>query len=244
MVKVNSFRAVFLDPDEAARARLKIATSSLDCFEALHGCGTFHDGLRLIQRYARVDLIFLSEKITPNKINEFIEIARRQPNCAAAVFIVIKQSASSGLSPADAVLIGADGMLCEPFSVDNLMEVVKLATKLGQERELVRNKISITLLVTDAINQLDAAAYLMARGSNPGALLKSLRDLKKKIRALPEDYNALFQNIFMKLVDKTFPMTNSLATKIYEGASARVRKKTEMKIWKEIASIQNLKLDE
>ena len=138
-------------------------------------------------------------------------------------------------------MLGADAILCEPFSADGLVEVVELAERLGKEREEVRNRISVTLLVTDLINQLDATSVLMSEGMNPIALRKSLANLGKKIHELREDQLEAYYDILSRLTSKATPMNKQIATKIYRGVSSRVRRNTELKICREISALNRFK---
>ena len=235
---MKKLKGLIFDPDQKSRMRLKTSTTSVEYFESVIPCGSERETLSWVDRQDRVDLIFISEKIDPDIIERFINRVKDSAKGIECIFVVVKASPTGGIPISEALCRGADGILCEPFSVDNLVEVVELAERIGREREEVRAKISMTLLVTDIINQIDAAAYLSANGCRPRTLFKSLQNLARRVREIPNERIDIYFDIVFKLVSSAPPMSEQLATKIYRGASDRVRRNTEFKVWREIASLR------
>ena len=238
---MQQLKGLILDPDKKSRVRLKTATDSLDEFGAVTACSDERETLKWVDRYDKVDIVFVSEKLDQTRVGSFIEQVKQCSNCMSAVFVVIKPNSGSGLSAADALMLGADAILCEPFSADGLSEVVQLAERLGRERDEVRNRIAITLLVTDLINQLDATSVLVSEGLDPVALRKSLANLGEKLQSMTAEQRETYFDILVRLTSKATPMNKHLATKVYHGVSARVRRNTELKICREIASFNRFK---
>ena len=235
---MRQFKGIIFDPDLNSRTRLKSATIPVSYFDTVYHCGTERETLTWIDRQDQIDIIFISERIDPDTIERFIDKVKDSAKGIECIFILVKVSPSGGLPVSEALSRGIDGILCEPFSVDNLTEVVELAERIGHEREEVRAKISMTLLVTDMVNQIDAAAYLVRNGCNPRALFKSLKNLSDRACEIPDERLEVYFDIVFRLVSSTAPMNKELATKIYRGASERVRRNTEFRVWREIASLR------
>jgi len=235
---LKQLKGVIFDPDKKSRMRLKTATTPIAYFETMIPCGNQRETLDWIDREDRVDIVFLSERIDSEVIENFIAQVKNSAKGVDSIFVVVKSSADGGIPVSEALSLGADGILCEPFSVANLVEVVELANKIARERAGMRARITITLLVTDLVNQIDAAAYLVKQGYRPKTLIKSLHKLGERIREIKDEHLDVYFEVVTKLVSATKPMNRDLATKIYRGASQRVRRNTEIKLWHEIANIR------
>jgi len=234
----HTYTGVIYDPDEGSRMRLKSATMSVSDFGAVSAGADEHDAMLCVDRHQRVDLIFLSEKIAADRIQRFIETSKQNPKAELASFIIVKSSTLGGITAPGALLLGADGIICEPFSVEALMEIIALARRLSRERELVHRRLGATLLVTDLISQIDAAAYLKAQGTKAVSLERSMRQLREKARELAEEQPEIYFDVLVRLLEKAKPMQGELKTRLYQGASNAVRRRVETKLLHEIAALQ------
>lgn len=199
--------------------RLKTAAAPIS-YLTMAPCSNERDVMERVEREERVDIMFLSERLDPETLENLIQRVKNSEKGTECVFVVVKSSPDGGIPVSEALSLGADCILCEPFSVDNLAQVVELGNKIARDRK-GRARLSATLLVTDILDQIDAAAFLMKSGHNPGILMKSARKLGERIHEIEDEDLGMYFEIVFKLINLKKPMNKELAAEIYRRASER-----------------------
>ena len=226
----SKFDALLVDPDLQSRMRLKQATSSVAAFGTVQQVGDLKQASAAISSSEECDVVFLSSRCGKDDIKSFVATAKqsRQGQDAAYV-LLLGANDQAGSSVATNVLIGVDGFLVEPYSVDSLVEITQLAARVKKERSSAREKIAIRLLVHEIMGQIDIVAQLKKGGASAGISSKSLRETCSVLQTLEgESLNTYFE-LALKMFEEA-PVPPVQQTKLYSGASKRMREREEAKL--------------
>ena len=174
------------------------------------------------------DVLFISYRFDSREVAEFITEAKTLPSSQDAAFILMKRSQDQqSTAIASSMLDGADGLLFEPFSVNQLVEITGIASRVKKERSQAREEMALKFLLADVMNQIDQVAYLKSCEYEIGQSMKKLKDMCVVFSTLgPES-----KQIYNKLVIDTFeaaPIPKLVfQRKKYAGVSSRVQKRME-----------------
>lgn len=233
----RKFNCIILDPIMDTRMRLKQATQAVQDFGATHNAATPDEAIRICRGEQEIDVVFVTGRIPREEFAEFVgEAKQTKQGEDSAYVLVLKSQTDSQSDLASAMMAGADGILCEPYSVDQLVEITRLAAKVRKERTDARERIAIGIMVDELITQLDLVAFLKACGCEPGTSIKTLRELGDKIHALNHEYLPIYFELIAEKFEQVPPPKRAFQTKIYAGASSRVRQQMERRIYAELSS--------
>lgn len=227
--KVDS---LVIESDMPARNRLKQAAISIPEFGKMEFQSNTAEGLqRLTSGGMNYDVVFVSYRIASEEVVSFIKQGKEAKHAQDAAFILILENADQNSSVvASNMLVGADGLLFEPFSVDQLVEITRLAAKVKRERADAREKAALKVLVQDISTQIDLLSQLKKHGYDVGTTQKKLREVCAVLKTLdPNALNYYFETVVEHL--ENAPLPRPLAGKLaYGGVSSRVKKKMEARI--------------
>ena len=226
------YDAFIVDSDIDTRMRLRQATSSVPQFGKIHVFSSPRECTQKLQLGGdHCDVIFLSSKFEMSEVQEFIRLAKETKTGQDSAYILVLGARDQGSGViANNVMIGVDGFLFEPYSVDQLVEITGLSAKVKRERSASRERIGLTLLLTDIINQVDLVAYLKSLGHEPGTSLKKLKDLTQGLAALSPESFQVYVELAIKLFSDAPIPKKAFKTENYKGASSRVKKKMGEKV--------------
>ena len=126
-------------------------------------------------------------------------------------------------------MMGADGFLFEPYSVDQLVEITDLAAKVKAERSLAREQAALGFLLNDVMQQIDLIAYLRSAGYDVGRGMRRFKQMCTVFGTLEGESLDLYYNLAVdKFIEAPFPKKMYQAN--YKGASKRVKEKMEKKL--------------
>jgi len=189
--------------------------------------------MRLLSAAGHVDIIFIAHRFEQDRTTEFIKKSKEtQGGRDSAYVLVLKTDDQDSNTVAKNVLIGADGFLLEPYSVDNLVEITQLAARVKKERSLEREQAALKFLVLDVMKQIDRVAYIKTCGFDVGRNLKKLKEMCAVFTDLQGESKEVYYELAVSLFGNA-PLPQFQA-KNYKGVSDRVRKKMEAKILAEM----------
>lgn len=152
---------------------------------------------------------------------------------------MLRTSDQSSQNIARNVLHGADGFLLEPFSVDVLTEITRLATQIKKDRSRGREKKAVAILVDDVIAHIDLIACMLSFSMNVQNAMKKLREKCIGFNELKaESLDVFFETVAEKFEAAKLPQISSII-KGYVGSSERLRKKFEAKMLAELQKSQS-----
>ena len=215
--------------------RLKQATSPINEFGAVSPLGSFNEASAQLNSDRITDVIFISSRFPQEQLSPFISAAKATKGGQDAAYVIVTKSAGDGARAiAEIMMIGGDGMLCEPYSVDTLLEITLLSARVKKERSEQREKVAIGIIVKDIIAQLDLVACLRASGCEPGLSIKKLKDLSAMVHGMsPESQRLYIEVATQSFIDAPLP-PKALGVKKYGGVSSRIKKKMEQKMADEL----------
>lgn len=223
---MEKFNALIIEPDIDARMRIKQATMAVHKFGHLQSVNSITEAISQVEYLdSPVDIIFVSKRISHDKMQGFFQFTRASKKTEDAANVVLFQSQEEGNALIKTILeLGADGILCEPYSVDQLSEITELATFIKRERSQERERGAIVLLVDDIAKQFDLVSLLSATGGELGQSKRALLELSRIAHGLSESGKEYY---YEKLIDKFSnlpPPPKAFQASSYNGASERVKK--------------------
>lgn len=229
MAGYEKFEAIIVDPDIDSRMRLKQATTAVHNFGKVYQLNTPKEALEKLCSGERADVIFVSHRFDEGMVKDFIaEGKKSQGGQDAAYILVLKAKDQGGSVVAQSMLMGVDGMLFEPYSVDQLVEITQLASRVRKERSDARAEAAIKILVNEMMNHLDAVAGNLAKDLEAGRSVKSLKDAAATIPTDPEQFKKYLDIGGEMFINAPTPKTIFGRTR-YAGPSKRIKDRAAKK---------------
>lgn len=230
----EKYDALICDPDMNTRVRLKTAATAVPRFGRIGQCGALREAVDVMSGDVSFNVVFISNRIPQEAITGFIRKGRETPQGQdAAYIIVLSGSAQDSSTVAANVMVGADGFLFEPYSVESLTEITGLAARVKGERSRTREAAALSLVISDVMGQLDLIAQLKSSGLDLGPNLKKLRDMCGIFKTLnKESFDSYTSIAIEKFENAPVPVQGK---KKYGGVSDRVKKRMEEKHKVELA---------
>lgn len=229
------YNALVVDPDARTRMLLKHATSSVITFGLVNLYQNLFSALEKLDGDERCDVIFVSYKFQQDEIRDFIQRAKEHPQGQDAAYILVaKPEEQDSTTVADKVMMGTDGFLFEPYSVDSLIEITKLASRVRKERSGSRQIAALEFVINEFMNHLNLIAYSKSMGIDVGRALRKLREMSQFLYALDDESRQIYYQLIIDTLVNTSVPTRIFQRKKYTGASTLVRKKMEQKLLEDL----------
>ena len=234
------FNAVIGDPDLLSRMRLKQATGALNEFGVVQPLSNLEEILHVLgaDEGDRTDVVFASHTFSSQELMRFVESAKQTKFGRDAAYVLLLKNKEQAGAVGQMVMKGFDGFLCEPYSIDQLVEITQLAARIRAERESVREKFAMTLMEKDIMSQLDIIATIKALGFGNAKTLDRLKELAQSVSQLPSESLPMYYDVAMKLFPEAAPPPKPEKIKSYKGVSSRVRDRMGKKISRKFGSTQ------
>ncbi|MDC0357418.1 hypothetical protein OAO01_01255 [Oligoflexia bacterium] len=235
------YNALIIDPDLDTRMRLKAATTSVVQFGKVQLVTSITEATRRLEAGEACDVMFLSYRFERADIGTFIKNAKETKAAQDAAYVLVLQtSEQDSQTVAENVMIGADGLLFEPYSVDYLVEITELAARVKKERGAAREAAALKFLLTDVMHQIDLIAYLKSVGYDVGRGIRRFKQMCGVFNTLEKDSLEVYYDLAVDMFSEA-PFPKKIYQKNYKGASSRVKKKMEQKL---LAELEKDLLDE
>lgn len=224
----KSYYAVVIDGNPVTRARLREAASAVYLFEKVEQATQLTEGLKILTERAKVDLVLMSNQFGQEEIGEFIESAKKtRTGEDSAYVIVMKGSEANNVNVASSMFIGAHSLLFEPFSVDQLTEITKLADEIRATNTGARKRAALQLLIQNLMTEFDKITVYLARGLNIEKAIKKFQASCAVLRKFDQESFDLYFSLAMNCFEEAKPPSDAVA---YNGVSKRLREKMENKL--------------
>ena len=209
-----------VDRDAESRMRLKGVTSSLYQFGIVQLCPTTREAAAHLNDGHEWHIVFLSSQLESVAISEFIKLGRSNPSSRDAAYVLlVGPDDQTKTALAENVLLGADGLLCSPYSAEGLAELTRLAAKMKSEKMRERKAAAVRLLASDATIHLDQVAWAILRHQPPGPAARALRELGETLKTLDAEWHQVFYDALTAQCEGATPFVRPKAT-----SSKRVQK--------------------
>jgi CheY-like chemotaxis protein len=229
----GKYQAFVVESDMEARMRLKGATTAVGHFANVRLLATTDEALAALGVSGHVDLIFISRRFDQECITGFIAAAKEKGGGRDSAYIlVLTTDMQQTRVVAKNVLSGVDGFLLEPYSVDNLIEITELASRVKRERSQQREAAAFQFLIQDVMRQIDRIAYLKSCQHDVSRSFKDLKGVCSVFSSLGGESLELYLEIAVETLANA-PLPDFHA-KVYRGVSDRVKKVMGRKIAAEL----------
>ena len=225
------YSALVADPDARTRMLLKHATSAVANFKTVHLYHGLNQTLSKLEGDEHCDVVFVSYKFDHNEVRQFITTARETLQGRDAAYVMVsKMEEQDSTTIAEQVMVGTDGFLFEPYSVDSLIEITKLASRVRRERSEARQATALEFVITEFMNHINLIAYSKSMGLDVGRAMRKLREMSCFLHTLEDDSKQIYFNLVTDIFKNAPVPTRIFQRKKYTGASTLVRKKMEKKL--------------
>jgi len=232
---LEKFDAWIIDIEMSSRMRLKQVCSSVINFGKVVPLQNLVEGTQRIKTDPQVDVVFLSHHFPQDTIAQFIKECKTTPaGQDSAYILVLKNQENQSSQMATSMMIGADGVLFEPYSVDQLVEITLLSAKVKKERAADREEAALKFLIHDIIQQVDMIAYSKSCGYEVGTTFKSFRQMCAVIAALEPESLPTYYRIVVDMFEAAPIPVALMQRKKYGGASNRIKQRMVDKIAAEV----------
>lgn len=223
----EQFNAIIVDSDTVTRMRLKQVCSSVATFGKVNFTTTLSEGIDKMLATGGTDVMFVSHLFGQEEIGQFIKKGKelKEGQDTAYVLVLPAKDQSNSATIAQNMLSGADGLLFEPYSVDQLVDITRLAAKVRKERSQAREEATIRFLLKDIITNLDALAYARSCGAELGPAVKHFQQMCKVLQTLSPESQAVYYNLVADTFEAAPVPQTILGMKKYIGASKRIKKR-------------------
>ena len=183
------FSVLAIDPLPERSERLCSELSRLGCFSVLSCCRSLDEGLNSIKHEEEFNFIFIADSLPEIGLLSFVTQVKRFYGCCRASLLLV-QAQHPAVASADAVewsnLI--DGVVNEPFLVDQLERILSGQQELRKDRTHRQICTTIRLLIREIADQLDAIASLRSKGSAAALSRRIVAEMSGVLKDLPPEY--------------------------------------------------------
>lgn len=232
------YEALIVDPDMAIRMRLKQMCSSVVNFGRVQPVATFQEAMQRLNSDQRTDVIFLASRLDQSGVASFIKEGKATAQGQDCAYILVLQTNSSdGATVAQSMMIGADGVLFEPFSVEQLVEITVLAAKVKKERAAAREEAAIKFLLSDIMNQINLICFSKSAGYETGQAIKHFKQVCSVLQTMEGESLERYYRLCVDTFEAAPVPQDIMGRKKYGGASSRVKKRMADKVTAEIEKL-------
>ena len=155
------FDVVIVDADLESRSKLKQAAREINCYGAITSVNYLSEAYEYLNNKQDCDLVFISNAFQQDDIVSFLNQARETDKGSACSYIlVMKAGKRESTDVAKSMVAGFNSMLLEPYSVDSMVEISKLARKIKVEAYEKRARAASDLVIPTLIKEIDRLAAL------------------------------------------------------------------------------------
>ena len=228
---MRTITGLIVDSNEERRIRLKGATQLVTEFSKVAVAPTLRDANEYIATAeAPWDVVFLSNEMNEDGITRFIQSSKKSSageNSAYVLILNTEKRASSDVFTH--MRSGIDGLLYEPYSVEQLTDIIELAANVKERTPEERESAAIHILLQDVIGHLDRMALLKKLGYDIEKGLERFTMLCHSLTAISPDEIETYHETAIKIFEEA-PSPETLENSLYKGPSQRVREQQERKL--------------
>ena len=213
-------RALVINPDLDSRIRLKQAFNLIPQFKVVKVVSTLTEAFERLFSGESFGSLFVSTMFGKPVISEFIRRSKGTTGGRECAYILTFPGSPVKRTVTESTACGADGILMEPFSVDSLQKIYRIAVRVKRSYVAARQKQGLKHLLEDAADTIDHHAFLLSRFPDapvPGAALKLQKALEQVAQSAEDAYIEALEEVFSTMSKPRKPA--------YRGASRRLQKK-------------------
>lgn len=236
---IEKYNALIIEPDIDARMRLKQATASVVQFKTVGQCTTIDEAVNRLGNSSEIwDVLFVSHRFHEDVVRGFVQQRKTFTSSQDSACVLLVKGSDAQATTSQILIVGADGALFEPYSVEQLLEITRLAARIKLESQEARERVAVTLLIRDVISQLDKVAVGIALSVDMSVASKKFKSMCARLRTMPPSMlNQYITTIIPALMDAPLPSLDP-GIKNYGGASSRIKKIMDKRIKEKLVAEQ------
>ena len=212
--------------------RLKQALTAIDKFESIRLLAALAEAASVIEFANNLDVVFVSDCFSVEELELFISRAKQTRRGRGAAYIILKSGEQSTLeSLLDVSDRGADGCLFQPYSVENLKQVIEIAEHTRSLAVEVREGECLRSVLHGIGMEIDRLSLIAKAGAAP-KFDKHFLDLALTLAEWHSRSPQLYEEQLLR--EFCAAQLPNVSVKPYTGASERVRRMTEQKLQEEL----------
>ena len=139
-----------------------------------------------------IDIVFIAMREDGDAINRFIKRLKQELAGRDAAYVLLLESRRDSVEIARTLVDGADAILLEPYSVESLHTISRLAEKIKKERSRMRMQVPLRLLVREIAAQLGQVARLEKSGASASVSRGVLQEMCSVLGELDQETRSLY----------------------------------------------------
>ena len=130
---MDNYCALIVEGNLEHRARLRLAMRASLLFPTVHVANSLQEAeLHLSEE--PIDIVFIAIREDGDVVNRFIKRLKQELAGRDAAYVLLLEGRRNSVEIARTLLDGADALLLEPYSVESLHAISRLAEKMKKER--------------------------------------------------------------------------------------------------------------
>jgi addiction module HigA family antidote len=245
---LEGFRTLIIEPDANARNRLVVVLKNIIFKGQLNYAKTPKDAIEKLAVVGQQDCIIITSTLELDRIKEFIHRAKSTPEGKKSLYLVsLAKEEKDSSSIASMFLRGLDGFICEPYSADEIQDLLLTAKEARAKQESMpddSSRLAATLdfLVVDMIGHIDTVARKLNQDIEDAYALRSMRETGKTLSQL---YEKVSKETFERILVRRFEDAKIPKNYVSRNRSQRKLKVADHpgRIIKEILKARKLSVD-
>lgn len=211
------YSIIVVDGDFEARSRIKQTSVMLKDWAMIQYVANLAEACDLLQHRSGYDVVIVSYKFGRELIREFVKKAKALPAGFQAAFVVSVSGEQSGISTITGnMILGVDGFLIEPYSMETFIETVELARRVKVSGMKERQEYALKFLLNEILDQLNSIGNLKKRGSSATVSIRILSEMGSVLKELDPELEARYFDFLLQTASES-------AAPVAQG---RIRKKS------------------
>lgn len=219
------YRALLIEPDGDKRVKLRQVAAAAPCFDRVEPMAAFKDALLRLEQ-PNCDVIFIGF-FPVEEATKFIEEAKKTATGRLCAYVLIQgKRQQSETDAAATILAGADGVLYEPYSVDNLVDTTKIADRIKEADAELKRQAAVSVLLTNMTSEVDNLGARLIRGEDEEIKngLDRLKAVAAQVKVVTKGVLTEYFSLLSKAFVEAEAPPSAQSRQAYGGVSARVQR--------------------
>lgn len=231
MDEMRTITGLIVDSNEERRIRLKGAAQLVTEFSKVTVAPTLRDANEYIATaQAPWDVVFLSNEMNEDAISRFIQSSKKSTaGCNSAYVLILNTEKRTSSDVFTHMRTGIDGLLYEPYSVEQLTDIIELSATVKQRTSEEKESAAVHILLQDLIGHLDRMVLLKKLGYDIEKGVRRFATLCHNLTTISAHEMESYHETAIKIFEEA-PSPKTLENSLYKGPSQRVREQQERRL--------------
>ncbi len=226
---MDKYCALIVDGNLEHRARLRLAMNATSLFPTVYAANSLPEAERHLSEEP-IDIVFIAmREDAAAAISGFIQRSKQNPAGRDAAYVLLLEGRRESVVIARSMVDGADALLIEPYSVQSLQTITRLAEKVKKERLRARMQVPLRLLVREIAAQLGQVARLEKSAASALVSRGVLREMCSVLDELDQETRSLYFEVVLDVFPQLPATHGSVHVPTYQGVSQRVRNNSSLR---------------